>query len=88
MELIFKESFLKDIKQIKDQKVKKKLEEIILDFENAQCLSQIKNLKKLKGFENFYRLKIGKFRIGLQIKKDKVWFVRCLHRKEIYKYFP
>jgi len=36
---------------------------------------------------NQWRIKIGDYRIGVEIKKDTVIFVRILHRKDIYKYF-
>lgn len=33
-------------------------------------------------------MRVGEFRIGITVKQDTVVFVRCLDRKEIYKYFP
>ncbi|MBX6423476.1 type II toxin-antitoxin system RelE/ParE family toxin [Thermosulfurimonas sp. F29] len=45
-------------------------------------------MKKLKGYKDFYRIRIGDYRIGLQIKENKIIFVRFLHRKEIYRCFP
>jgi mRNA interferase RelE/StbE len=45
-------------------------------------------LKKLKGGGNYYRLRIGDFRVGLSVEADKVIFVRVINRKDIYKYFP
>ncbi|WP_417909752.1 type II toxin-antitoxin system RelE family toxin [Candidatus Electronema sp. PJ] len=45
-------------------------------------------MKKLKGYDTFYRVRIGDYRIGLKLAEDGLIFVRCLHRKEIYRYFP
>jgi mRNA interferase RelE/StbE len=58
--------------------------------ESADNLSQIPNLKKLKGQKNkvYYRSRMGNYRVGLVIKQDIVVFVRFLNRKEIYRYFP
>jgi mRNA interferase RelE/StbE len=61
---------------------------IITEVENASNFTQIKNLKKLTGFRNFYRIKMGDYRIGLQIEKDTVVFAAFAHRKDIYKHFP
>jgi len=88
MEIIFKESFLKDLKKIKNNEIKQKILEIISTCEKAKSLNEIKDLKKLRGYKNFFRIKIGNYRVGLQIKENKVFFVRILHRKDIYKYFP
>ena len=51
-------------------------------------LSEIKNLKKMQGFLNCYRIKIGDYRIGLYFENNIVELVRLAHRKEIYKLFP
>ena len=45
------------------------------------------NLKKLRRGKNFLRIRIGDYRIGLEIEGNTLIFVRILRRKEIYKYF-
>ena len=90
MKTEFKDSFLKDIRSIKEKKLLSRLEQFILAVESVDNLSQIPNLKKLKGQKNkvYYRSRIGNYRVGLIIKEDIVVFVRFLNRKEIYRYFP
>lgn len=90
MKTEFKDSFLKDIRSIKDKKLLSRLEQFILAVESVDNLSQIPNLKKLKGQKNkvYYRSRMGNYRVGLVIKQDIVVFVRFLNRKEIYRYFP
>ena len=56
--------------------------------EQAQHLGQVANLKKLRGGGNYYRIRVGDYRIGLIVEGDAVTFVRFLHRKDIYRYFP
>lgn len=82
METEFKDSFLKDIRSIKDKKLLSRLEQFILAVESVDNLSQIPNLKKLKGQKNkvYYRSKIGNYRVGLIIKQDLVVFVRDAKR--------
>jgi mRNA interferase RelE/StbE len=84
----FKESFAKDIKRINDKGLTKCIKEIIESIEKANSLSDIKNLKKLKDSGNFYRLRVGDFRIGISFKNNTVILVRFLDRKDIYKLFP
>jgi mRNA-degrading endonuclease RelE of RelBE toxin-antitoxin system len=51
-------------------------------------LQAIINLKKLKGDDNAYQLRIGDYRIGFYFDGETVTFARVLHRKDIYRYFP
>ena len=80
--------FSKDLDKITQASIKKNVAEIILEIEAANNFSEIKNLKKLKGHSNAYRVRIGNYRIGLFIENGIVEFVRIVDRKDIYKVFP
>jgi len=88
MEVKIDKSFRKDTKKITDRKLLKKVADTIITVQQADNINQIQNLKKLKGASNEFRIKIGEYRLGLIISKSTVEFIRCLHRKDIYKYFP
>jgi len=36
----------------------------------------------------YYRIRLGDYRLGFVFERGAVTFVRCLNRKEIYRYFP
>ena len=57
-------------------------------MELANALPEIRNIKLLQGHEDFYRIRVGDYRIGLFVEGETVAFVRILHRKEVYRYFP
>jgi mRNA interferase RelE/StbE len=84
----FKNSFLKDISKIKGKAELKRIREVIESFENTENLQEVAGLKKLRRGEYFYRIKVGEYRIGLSISEHVSIFIRCLHRKDIYRYFP
>ena len=88
MNVQFRDSFSKDLRNIKNKDLLDRIREAIEHIENTQNLHDITNLKKLKGGSNYYRIRVGEYRIGLTIENDTVAFVRCLNRKEIYRYFP
>ncbi|MDJ0844187.1 type II toxin-antitoxin system RelE family toxin [Crocosphaera sp.] len=88
MKTQFRKSFEKDLKKILDKKLLIKIKEIIQEIETVTTLGEIKNLKKIKGEANFYRIRIGEYRIGIKVNEDTVTFVRLLHRREIYRFFP
>jgi mRNA-degrading endonuclease RelE of RelBE toxin-antitoxin system len=57
------------------------------EIPKIQSFAEITNLKKLKGYENAYRIRIGDYRIGIIFDGETVMFQRVLHRKDIYLYF-
>jgi mRNA interferase RelE/StbE len=84
----FERTFLKDLENINDKKLGKSVKSIIEDLENAANLSEIKNLKKMKGHSAAFRIRIGDYRIGLFFLANQIELIRFLHRKEIYRKFP
>jgi len=47
-----------------------------------------RDLKKLRGGERYYRIRVGSYRVGILAESGRVIFVRCLPRKDLYRYFP
>ena len=90
MKIAFKNSFLKALKKLKDKSLKEGIFEAISIVEDAETLDVIPNLKKLKGYTVYFRMRIGDYRIGLKWEDDEqtLYFVIFDHRKDIYKKFP
>ena len=85
----FDKSFIKALDKIKDKTVLKRIESVIQKAEEAEDLEQLSNIKKLIGFTVYYRIKIGDYRIGLElINPNEIRLITILHRKDIYKKFP
>ena len=87
MKIEFRSSFAKDLKSV-DKALAVRIQRVIEEVQRADSLSDITNLKKLRGRGNHYRLRIGDYRIGIAVEGDTIEFVRFLNRKEIYRYFP
>ena len=88
MNVEFDKSFNKALKKLKDKSIFPKIEEIIEDCEKAVSIQKIPKIKKLKGFSNFYRIRLNDYRIGIELVEDTITFITIAHRKEIYKKFP
>ncbi|HEY9124617.1 MAG TPA: type II toxin-antitoxin system RelE/ParE family toxin [Bacteroidales bacterium] len=81
-------TFEKDVDKIKDKILLNKIADCIEIAQKSEDISSIKNIKKLKGSNSFYRIRIGDYRLGIIWENNSILFIRCLHRKDIYKYFP
>jgi mRNA interferase RelE/StbE len=88
MKTAFKTSFVRDLKKIKNQQILILVSSSIEAAEKCQSVNDISNIKQLKGAKNHFCIRIGTYRIGLALEDDKLYFVRCLLRKDIYKLFP
>ena len=88
MKTEFRDSFVKDLKAIKDKRLLKRVKEAIEAIEEASSLDDLPSLKKLKGPKNYFRQRLRDYRLGLALENDTVVLVRFLNRKDIYKYFP
>ncbi len=88
MTTAFRESFDADLSAITDAALLRRIRKVIEQIEVARTFQQIPNLKRLYAKGKYYRIRIGDYRVGFVFEHGAVTFVRCLNRKEIYRYFP
>ncbi len=88
MKVEFRRSFTRDLRKLRNRQLSKRIREVIEQLEDIDSLQEISGVKNLRGSENYYRIRIGDYRIGLLLEDDIVTLVRFLHRKDIYRYFP
>lgn len=90
MKASYRKSFERDLKKLrKDHQNLSRIRKAILGVEEAEELVAIPGFKKISGGSaEYYRIRVGDYRIGIEVSDDEVIFTRCLHRREIYRYFP
>lgn len=88
MKVGFKRSFVKDLRRVRDKGLEARVKTAIELVEQAQNLQEIQDIKKLRSGDRYYRIRIADYRVGLVLEGDTVIFVRFLHQKDVYKYFP
>lgn len=88
MKVAFRDSYAKDLKAVRDASLLRRVKEVIESAERADSLIELPGLKKLKVHKNFFRIRIGDYRVGMALESDTLVFVRLLNRKDIYRYFP
>lgn len=82
-------SFIKNLRLIKGSIHYNRIKQFIFkELPLVERLEDLNNIKKLKGYKNYYRIKIGEYRIGFTRNADSIILERVLHRKDIYNYFP
>ena len=84
----YKKTFLKDLVKL-PLDYRKKVERIV--FENipkSDNVFEVLDIKKMRGYKNYYRIRMGDYRIGCRIEGSKITFYRIKSRDDIYKVFP
>jgi mRNA interferase RelE/StbE len=88
MKVLFEKSFGRDLKKIKDKRLRKQVQEVIDQVKSAASINDVSNLKKMQDFDTYCRIRLGNYRIGIEISEGQVIFVCFLNRKDIYHHFP
>jgi mRNA interferase RelE/StbE len=89
MKVLIDKSFVKDVDKINDIKLLRNLNKLITELEKCNSLVELPNVKKIKGYDSFFRIRLGNYRLGFEeIGSNRICLIRLLHRKDIYKYFP
>jgi len=88
LKVYYQKRFLKDLARI-PSKTRNQIEKFV--FEEAPSFDSISDYHKIesmRGYPTYYKIRFGLYRVGLQKDNDSLIFIRALHRKEIYRYFP
>jgi mRNA-degrading endonuclease RelE of RelBE toxin-antitoxin system len=89
LEVQYREAFLKDIKQLKSSTLYQRIYELAFTtLPEISTLQEIPNIKAMRGYTGRYRIRIGDYRVGIEVNGDVIEVMRVLHRREFYRYFP
>jgi len=72
MKIEYTKSFLKDIKKLRDQSLKQRLAAVLIQLETVENLMDLSGVTALSGEKDYYRLRIGTYRLGVKLEADNV----------------
>jgi mRNA interferase RelE/StbE len=73
MKVAFEASFARDLKRIEDKALYRRVEETISEVKSAAALSEIRHLRKMRGYATYYRIRLGDYRIVSRWSKTKLF---------------
>ena len=85
----YKKIFLKELAGLPGE-VRSKIEKIVFEELTTKNPFSLGFIEKMSGYKDKYKARVGNYRIGLTIQKNKplITINRVAHRKDIYKIFP
>lgn len=87
MIVIYEKKFLKDLKSF-DVLLSKKVIKILNELKSYEKISDVKNIRKMVWYNDYYRFRFWEYRIWIKYSDNKIILQRILHWKDIYKIFP
>lgn len=81
--------FLKELADLPEE-IQARIEPIVFQELESDNPFDLGYLKKMKGYLDKYKVRVGDYRIGISIEKETQTLIcqRVAHRKEIYRVFP
>ena len=80
--------FIRDLRQIRDRELQRRIARKIQELEEADSITEVSGIRAMRGWENHYQVRIGDYRMGIAVDGKVVTLLRFLHRRDIYRYFP
>jgi mRNA interferase RelE/StbE len=84
----FLSGFERDLSHTRDKMLAKLVLDCIDLFEKADKISEVPNVKRLKGHPSAFRYRKGKYRIGFYLENQIIVFAAFDTRDKIYQRFP
>lgn len=90
MEIILSKRFFKELRKCPPN-IQLQVKSLIEIAENADNIDAIPDIKKLAGFKDYYRVRLGGYRVGVKYESGqmKVLYILTVQsRGDVYKSFP
>jgi mRNA interferase RelE/StbE len=90
MDLVVEKQFSKQLKRCPNN-IRSKFESLYTKIENANRLDDIPNLKKIVGYDNFYRIRLGDWRVGFRYADGVIKIIHLMAigpRGDFFNKFP
>lgn len=55
---------------------------------NSQTIEQIGNIDKITDYQDYYKVRFGRYQVGIKREGNFIIVSTVKHRSEIYKFFP
>lgn len=88
MEVEYSKKFLKQLATVPSD-IRSKIENFVFEeLVSTSSIYEMGKVEKMKGYDGFYKVRFGNYRLGLVIENELITVKVVMHRREIYKFFP
>ena len=88
MRVRYRPRFERELRRTRNPVTRRRVASAIEDVKAASTVSESPGIKRMTAGGNFYRIRVGGYRIGVEVQGDVVVLVRFGHRRDFYRRFP
>ncbi|NOT85895.1 MAG: type II toxin-antitoxin system RelE/ParE family toxin [Methylococcaceae bacterium] len=88
MEVRYSKKFFKQLAEIPSDSRSKIEAFVFSDIVTVTSIAELGKIEKMQGYDGFYKVRFGQYRLGLVIENGVITVKTVMHRREIYKFFP
>ena len=88
MEIRRERRFARDLRRVRSDQIQRRVRRKLEEMEAAPSLAQVRGVKKIADSENHYRVRVGDYRIGLEMDGEIAILQRFGARDGFYRGFP
>lgn len=89
MRIRYKPAFRRDIRRIRDEDTIRSINAVIASLRAANSIREVSNIRRVRVSRGrSYRIRIGDYRLGVEMDGGTAVLARFLHRRDMYRYWP
>ena len=88
MEIRYHTRFYRDTRRIRSRDLSSRLERTIAELRAASSIMEVRGVQPMTGQQNYYRIRIGDYRLGLKLEDNTAVLLKFGHRQDFYSRFP
>ncbi len=81
-------AFKRDLGRVHDRRLQQRIARKIEELAAASTLLDVSGVRPMTGWENHYRIRVGKYRVGIALEDNVVVLVSFRPRQDFYRHFP
>ncbi len=89
MDVRYERRFERDLNRTRNNPaLRRRVEAVITELEAAPAITSVRGADRLQGSTAHYRIRIGNYRLGIEVEGTTAILVRLRHRRDFYRGFP
>jgi mRNA interferase RelE/StbE len=88
VKVVVSEAFQRDVRKLHNRLAEDAVLHAVKLLNTAAHLRDLSAVVAIQGKPHYFRYRVGSYRLGFTFRDGTLTLLRCLHRREAYRFFP